>query len=130
MYEEFLLPCDNYLADRLPPFGIHYCGAGMERVAAAFAKVHGCEFFDVGWGSDVARCRELLPDTWFNLRLSPVKLMTCTPDEVRADVESLLLKAGPLEKASVCCINLGHGTPDDNVRAIFDTVARYRRYGA
>ena len=128
-YEEFLLDYDNYLAERLQPYGIHHCGDNMEHVNEGFAKVTGCEFFDVGWGSDVAACREALPDAWFNLRLSPVKLMTCSPQDVKDDVERLLRAAGPLEKASVCCINMDDGTPDENVRAIFEVVERYRGYG-
>jgi hypothetical protein len=59
-----------------------------------------------------------------------VKLRECTPQEVKEDVERLLRQTGPLEKTSVCCINMDYGTPDENVRAIFEVVERYRRYGA
>ena len=130
LYEEFLLPQENYLAARLQPYGIHHCGGNMEHVLKGFAKVKECGFFDVGWGSDIARCRAALPNAWFNLRLSPVKLQECTPAEVQADVEKALLLSGPIQQASVCCINIDSGTPDDNVRAIHEAVARYRRYGA
>ena len=102
----------------------------MEHVREGFSKVESCDFFDVGWGSDVALCREALPEAWFNLRLSPVKLMECTPQEVMDDVENLLGQVGPLERASVCCVNIDYGTPDDNIRAIFQTGEKYRRYGA
>jgi hypothetical protein len=49
---------------------------------------------------------------------------------VRADVERLLSEAGPLELASVCCINIDDGTPDENVWAMYEAVERYRQYGA
>ena len=129
-YEEYLLPYEKFLATRLQPYGIHHCGNNMEHVLDGFAKVHECQFFDVGWGSDVTLCREALPKAWFNLRMDPVKLQTCSPAEVRADVERLLAEAGPLELASVCCINIDDGTPDENVRAIYETVEQYRRHGA
>jgi uroporphyrinogen-III decarboxylase len=129
-YEEFILPYDKYLAEHLSPYGIHYCGTDMDRLLEGFAKVTGCEFFDVGWGSDVQACRGVFPHAWFNLRLSPVKLLTCTPDEVRSDTEKLLLAGKPLQNASVCCINMDYGTPDENVFAIYEAVEEFRRQGA
>lgn len=126
-YEEFILPYDNLLADELQPYGIHYCGTDMERLSEGFSKVRGVEFFDIGWGSNVAMCRAAFPDAWFNLRLSPVKLLTCSADEVRSDLETLLRLGGPLDRASVCCINMDYGTPDENVRAIYEVVEQHRR---
>ena len=129
-YEAFLLEHDRRLAARLWPYGIHHCGADMHKVRKEYAKVDGAELFDVGWGSDVFACREALPEAIFSLRLSPVRVAQLSPAEVAADVEAVLGAAGPLERAAVCCINMDDTTPDTNVRAIFETVARYRSYGA
>lgn len=71
-----------------------------------------------------------MPDAFFNLRLSPVRMLWCTPREMAEDTEKLLLAAGPLEQAGVCCINMDYGTPDDNIFAMFEVVQRYRGYGA
>jgi hypothetical protein len=65
-------------------------------------------------------------DAFFSLRLSPARLRSQTPDQVRADVVRLLDQAGPLAKAALCCIAMDSGTPDDNVRAIFEVAAAYR----
>jgi len=78
----------------------------------------------------VATCRAALPNAVFSLRLSPNRVSSLPREQVVADVESLLRAAGPLERAAVCCINLDDRTPDENVRAIFQTVERYRHYGA
>ena len=129
-YHEYLLDYDRRLAADLWPYGIHYCGADMHKVRHEFARVEGVELFDVGWGSDVAACREALPNAVFSLRLSPVRVSTVSRKEVVEDVENLLRAAGPLERAALCCINMDDKTPDENVRAIFETAARYRRYGA
>jgi hypothetical protein len=51
-------------------------------------------------------------------------------EQVVADLERLLRAAGPLERAAVCCINPDDRTPNVNVRAIFETVERYRHMGA
>ena len=129
-YRQYLLDYDRRMGQDLWPYGIHHCGADMHKVRNEYAQVKGAEFFDVGWGSDVAACRAALPDAIFSLRLSPVRVSTLTPAEVSADVEGLLCAAGPLERAALCCINLDDQTPDDNVRAILAAAERYRQYGA
>jgi hypothetical protein len=128
-YRELHLPIEQRMAARIQPFGIHHCGDNMHRVAAVYAEL-GIAFADVGWGSDVAACRAALPDTFLNLRLSPVRMLTCTTREMAADAERLLREAGPLDKAGLCCINMDYGTPDDNLFAVYEVVERYRRYGA
>jgi uroporphyrinogen-III decarboxylase len=128
-YREVQLPVEQRMAERIQPYGIHHCGDNLHHIAPVYAELRAA-FFDVGWGSDVARCRELLPDAFFNLRLSPVRMLQCSPKEIAEDTEKLLMAAGPLERAGVCCINMDHGTPDDNIFAMFDVVQRYRGYGA
>lgn len=129
-YREYLLDYDRQLARDLWPYGIHHCGTDMHKVKDEYAKVDGVEYFDVGWGSDVAACRSVLPNAIFGLRLSPVRVSTLTPAEVASDVDGLLRSAGPLSRAALCCINLDDHTPDENVRAIFEVAERYRHYGA
>lgn len=126
-YEEFLLPYECWLAERLPPYGIHHCGNNLEHVVKAYARVPNLAFVDVGWGSDVAVCRQALPDVFFSLRLNPARLQTETPDQVHADVEGLLAQAGPLEKLALCCVSLDANTPDENVRAVFAAAQCHRR---
>jgi uroporphyrinogen-III decarboxylase len=128
-YRELHLPVEQRMAARIQPFGVHHCGENMQKVAPLYAELPAC-YFEVGWGSDVAACRQALPDAFLNLRLNPVRMLQCTPQEIAADTEKLLVAAGPLEQAGVCCINMDHGTPDDNIFAMFEVVQHYRRYGA
>jgi uroporphyrinogen-III decarboxylase len=128
-YRQMQLPVEQRMAERIQPFGVHHCGDNMHRIAAVYAELPAI-YFEVGWGSDVARCREALPDAFLNLRLSPMRMLQGTPQEIAGDTEKLLLAAGPLEKVGICCINMDYGTPDDNVFAMFEVVQRYRRYGA
>ncbi len=129
IYEEFLLPSDISLSESLQPYGIHHCGNNMHTVAEGYSKVKESCFFDVGWGADIAYCRELIPDAFFNVRLSPVKIRTCSPEEVETDLVNLLETAGDLSNVGICCINMDHGTPDENVRSIFKVVERFRAIG-
>jgi uroporphyrinogen-III decarboxylase len=125
-YEEFLLPRECWLAERLQPYGIHHCGDNLEHVIEAYARVPGLAFVDVGWGSDVAACRQALPDAVFSLRLNPARLRAQTPADVQADVEYLVAQAGPLDKLALCCVAMDADTPDENVRALFEAAARCR----
>ena len=121
LYEKALLPKECRLAGQLRPFGIHHCGNNLHLFAPAYSKTHAV-FHDVGWGSDVAKCSELLPDAFLNLRLSPVRMLRQSADEVRRDTAGLLAAAGRNRNVGVCCINMDYGTPDENVRAMFRAV--------
>ncbi len=128
-YREIHLPIEQHMAKRIQPFGIHHCGDNMHRVAPYYAKLPAI-MFGVGWGSNVTRCRAALPDAFLNLRLNPVRMLQCTPQEIAMDTEKLLNAAGPLEQVGICCINMDYNTPDDNIFAMFEVVERYRGYGA
>ena len=127
-YRELQLPVEAQMAARLQPFGIHHCGDNLQRYAAAYAELP-LYFVDVGWGSDVAAVRRALPEAFLNLRLSPVRMLTCTPDEIAADTEALLRAAGALERVGICCINMDYGTPDDNLLAMYRVIEKYRNGG-
>ena len=126
MYQELLLEHDAWLGRGLPPMGFHHCGDNAHKFAPLYGRA-GAVYLDVGWGSDIADCRAALPDAWLSLRLNPVRMKDATPEEAAADTEGLLQAHGaPWDKVAVCCINMDYGTPDEVVRAMFETVARYR----
>lgn len=128
-YREMQLPIEKNLAAKLQPYGIHHCGNNLHLIASEYAKVDS-SYFEVGWGSDVARSRQALPNAFFNLRLSPVRMLQNTPADIAADTEKVLQAAGPLEKVGICCINMDAGTPDENIFAMLEVVQKYRKYGA
>ncbi len=126
MYESQLLEYDTWLGQQLPPLGFHHCGDNAHRFAPLYAKA-GAVYLDVGWGSDIAACRKALPEAWLSLRMNPVQMLTATPEQAAADAELLLQAHGePYDRVAVCCINMDYGTPDEAIRAMFNTVTRYR----
>jgi hypothetical protein len=126
-YRQHLLKYDQLLADRFQPYGIHYCGEDLERMSSALAEIEGLSFVDVGWGSDVRLCREAFSEQFLSLRMSPVRMMSEPPDMIAQDIRGLVDAAGPIESAGLCCINMDHGTPDENIRVLFDVAGEYRR---
>jgi len=125
VYRKCLLPWHRYLANRLPPLGIHHCGDNLHLFASAYAETSAV-FYDVGWGSDVARCSAALPDAFLNLRLHPVRLLSGTAQEARSDALALLRAAGRESNVGLCCINMDYGTPDENVQALFAAAREFK----
>ena len=116
-YRQALLKHECRLASELRPYGIHHCGKNLQLYASSYAET-GAVFYDVGWGSDVAKCSRLLPGAFFNLRLSPVRMLQEPAAVIRSDIASLLAAAEGHEKVGLCSINMDADTPDENVREL------------
>lgn len=124
-YEEFLLPYDIAWSQNRP-YGIHYCGPDPHRMAASFAKLPKLDFLDVGWGGDIKILREYLPDTFLNIRLSPVEIVHQTHDEIRETITRLVNDSCNPYLTGVCCINIDDSVSDDKIDTVFKTVEELR----
>jgi hypothetical protein len=80
----------------------------------------------VGWGGDVAVLRKHLPDTFLNVRLSPVDIVHQTPDEIRETVRRLVQASANPWLTGVCSINMDQNVRDNQITAIFDEVHSLR----
>ncbi len=118
LYEEFLLPWDQALAERFPVFGVHHCGTAMERYAKEYAKIKShLEFAEVGAGSDITAVRQALPDTFLNLRYSPVKLKTAAPEEIKYEIELSKKAGGDKDLVSLSCVGIDADVSDEQIKA-------------
>ena len=125
-YEQYLLPFDIEWSQSCQPYGIHYCGNDPHRYAEAFAKIPHLDFLDVGWGGDVKRLRRHLPQTFLNIRLSPVDIVKQSPAEIQDSITKLVKDSGNPWLTGICCINMDHQVSDEKITAIFDTVEQLR----
>jgi hypothetical protein len=126
-YEKFLMPVDALWSNTKEYFGIHYCGNDPHRYAESFAKLPKLDFLDLGWGGDVAHLRKYLPDTFFNIRLSPVELVNMSTEEIQNTINKLVNDSGNPLLTGVCCINMDDKVTDDKIDAIFKTVEELNR---
>lgn len=126
-YERYLMKYDIDWSRHHRPFGIHYCGEDPHRYASTFTKLPVLDFLDLGWGGDVALLRSYLPDTFLNIRLSPVELIHMTTEEIRSTICRLVEASGNTLLTGVCCINMDDRVTDDKVDAIFETVDELRK---
>lgn len=121
-YEQFLMPIDAKWSRSKEYFGIHYCGNDPHRYAESFAKLPKLDFLDLGWGGDVAHLRKYLPNTFFNIRLSPVELVNMTVEEIKDTITQLVTESGNPSLTGVCCINMDDKVTDDKIDVILSTV--------
>lgn len=124
-YQNFLLPFDLKWSNNRP-FGIHYCGSDPHRMAPLFAKIPHLDFLDAGWGGDIRILRKYLPETFINIRLSPVELARQSREEIRETIIRLVHESANPYLTGICCINMDDKVPNDRIDAIFETVAELR----
>ena len=126
-YRQFLKKHDIWLGERLSPFGIHHCGNNAHLFAKDYADT-GAIYMDVGCGSDIKACREAFMDRWLSLRLDPVKMLHSAAEEAKAATVALFEEHGPpFDRLAIQCANMDYGTPDEAIRAMFHTIAEYRK---
>lgn len=125
-YRKFLLPIDIQWSQSLPSYGIHHCGPDAHRFAACYGEIPYLDFLDVGWGSDVKTLRHYLPNTFLNIRLSPVEILRQTEQEIHDTICRLVLESGKPELTGVCCINMDKDVEDSKISTIFRTARELR----
>ena len=126
-YEEFLLPIDIDWSKKYRPFGIHYCGEDPHRYAEVFSKIPHLDFLDVGWGGDVKELRKYLPDTFLNMRVSPVEILQQSNEELSEVITRMVKESDNPYLTGICCINMDDQVEDDKVGTIFKTVNELRK---
>ena len=126
-YEQFLMPFDVAWSHRHRPFGIHYCGSDPHRFAKTFAGLPHLDFLDVGWGGDVGTLRRFLPQTFLNIRLSPVEIIGWSADEIRSTIARLVSESGNPYLTGICCINMDDKVTDDKISAIYEAANELRK---
>jgi len=122
-YKKFLFSFDEQWNKSYRPFGIHFCGKDAHRYAEVFTELGHLDFLDVGWGGDVAELRKHLPDTFLNIRLSPVEIIEQGVQEIEDTIRRLVADSGNPRLTGVCCINMDEKVGDEKITAIFETVA-------
>lgn len=122
-FAEFLLPYELRLAQAFPQYGVHHCGASMERQAANYAKIPGLAFAEVGAGSDIpAVCRHLPQSVHLSLRVSPVMLKTAPPEEICRTVAQLITDCGGRGNLSISCVGIDADTPDESIVCLLEAM--------
>jgi hypothetical protein len=126
-YDQYLFKFDRDWSMNHRPFGIHYCGEDPHRFAESFASVPHLDFLDVGWGGDLKILRKNLPETFLNIRMSPVEITSQSVMEIEQTVRNLVHDSENPWLTGVCCINMDDKVTDDKITAVFNTVDELRK---
>ncbi len=127
IYRTFLLEYDLQWCREKESFGIHYCGKDPHRFASVYAELPRLDFMDVGWGGDLKVLRGYLPDTFLNIRLSPVELVEQSHDQIDKSIRNRVVDAANPVLTGVCCINMDDRVSDDRISQIFESVGLLRK---
>jgi len=126
-YRSYLMPMDVDWSRRIRPYGIHHCAPDAHRFAECYAEIPHLDFLDVGWGGEVKKLREHLPETFLNIRLSPVEILRQTEQQIHDTICRLVEDSGDPYRTGVCCINMDGNVEDAKITAIFETVRQLRQ---
>lgn len=122
IYETHLLQWDNYLSAGFKKFGLHHCGKTMEHLIKGYSKVENIHFLEVGAFSSIKQVRTAFPNTFLNLRYSPVRLKEVTKEELSCDVSQMMKDGYHEGKTSFSCVGIDADTSDERIKAFLNAV--------
>ena len=115
LYRDFLLPCDQRIADAFEDFGIHNCAWNVDPYIEDYARIEKLGYVDMGLDSDLSRARVLCPNARRALMYKPTDLADKSQDEIRRDLERTYRELGPCD---IVMADIDAGTPDERVLAL------------
>ncbi len=112
-YGRMLLGHDARIARSFERFGVHTCNWSVTPYLAVLRKLPKMGYLDMGIESDLARAREMFPETRRAVVYTPGKAATGDPATVRADLERIARDLAPCD---VELADLPWDTPDERVQ--------------
>lgn len=130
-WQIYILPvierCRSELGDGVR---LHHCGKADGNKIKSYAQLkwNDCEF---GFGSDLKLARKTFdyPDLGpinISCRVSPFRMLNQPAAQIREDINWIIenAKGGPMR---INCVGVPHGTPEENLWAMWDAVQDYNK---
>jgi hypothetical protein len=121
LYEKFLLPFDQKIADSFEVIGIHNCAWSATPYLSHYAKLPGVAYLDMGIDSDLKNARAQFPETRRAIMYTPMDVANKTIGEIQSDLERIAEEYGPCD---IVAADIESGTPDGKVQGFIDLCAR------
>jgi len=119
-YSELVRPFDREIAESFKRFGVHTCNWDVTPYIEVLEGLPKLGYLDMGMMSDMARVREIFPDTYRAVLYSPVKLQENGLAEIRRDMERIYADLGPCD---LVMADIQATTPDERVCDLLDMCA-------
>jgi uroporphyrinogen-III decarboxylase len=97
LYENFLLPLDQKIADSFDVIGVHNCAWCATPYLTHYAKIQRVAYIDMGIDSDLENARKLFPDTRRAIMYPPTDVANKPLTHIRADLEKIAMQYGPCD---------------------------------
>ncbi len=120
LYREQLLPWDERIAAAFPAFGIHNCAWNVDPYINDYATVQPLGYIDMGIMSDLARAKQLCPDTRRAVMYTPTDLANKSVETLRADIRRIACELAPCD---IVMADIDAEVPDGRVM-VFDGIVR------
>jgi len=134
LYEDRLLAYDLAVYQKTTEhgaaFGIHHCGI-FDAYAESYRNVPKMDFLEIGWGSDIRLALDLFPEAAVSYMFGVSYALFENRDAIRREMDRILRAAdGHWDRFSINVSDIEYGTPDENLKEIFDAVAACNARGA
>lgn len=116
-YAEFLLPCDQRIAEAFDCFGVHNCAWTADPYLDHYATLPKLGYVDMGINSDLTRARELMPHARRAIMVTPMDLANKREEALREDFARIADNYAPCD---IVIADIEAGTPDHRVRFVLD----------
>lgn len=97
MYEEFVLPYDQRIAEEFSAFGIHTCNWNATPYIDKLAMLPKMGYIDMGMDTDMEKMRRVFPDARRGVLYSPVKCEEQPLEEIARDFRRIAKHLGPCD---------------------------------
>lgn len=112
LYQEFVLPFDQRIAEAFEVIGIHNCAWNASPYLDGYTSVPKIGYLDMGIGSDLKRARELFPAARRALMYTPMDLENKPIELIHQDLEYIASSYGPCD---IVAADIDAGTADRKV---------------
>jgi hypothetical protein len=117
LYNEFILPFDQRIANAFETVGIHNCAWNANPYLDDYAKVPKVGYIDMGMDSDLEKAKKLFPVTRRAIMYTPMDVAHKTLSQIRDDFEYIAKKYGACD---IVAADVEFETPDEKVLAMIE----------
>ncbi len=114
-YREFLLPCDQRIAESFGSIGVHNCAWNANPYMDEYGKIANLSYIDMGIESDLPRAREAFPTARRALMYTPMNVAEKSSEQIRSDLGKIAAEYGPCD---IVFADIEAGISDERVLEI------------
>ena len=111
-YAEFILSCDQHIADSFERFGVHTCNWNIDPYTEVLCRLPKLGYIDMGLSSNLVAAREAFPHARRAVIYTPWKLVQSPLGEIRSDIRRIAEELAPCD---IVMADIPAETPDHRV---------------